>query len=357
MHSGSGHGSHARWRRALRHLAPWVVAGAIVAYVFSGVDLARIETAFAEADLASFLGILAVAALATWALDALTIDAALRRLLGPMTLRECLTLRGLSYLFNALSYSLTAPAMAYYVKKRRGYSFLEGLSTFLWLNFVDILALVALMTVGWAVAGDLLPADLGAQVPWFAGAGWALILGALLFWNGGIDFWPLGRLRGWRIFAAFRKATLAQYVELGLLRALLILAYAVMTWLVLPTFGIEVPLEALLVYVPILTFVQVVPASVSGLGAVQVVMVLLYTPHVAVPGGDPEAHVVAFSTAMGPTMTVIRLVIALLLVAFVPRDVFPHKGDLEAAREAEEEPLPPQGLGDRVSVGSAPPET
>ena len=61
----------------------------------------------------------------------------------------------------------------------------------------------------------------------------------------------------------------------------------------------------LLVYMPLGTFVQIVPASVSGLGAVQVVMIALYAPHVASEVAatlpDKEAQVLAFTTFLAVT--------------------------------------------------------
>ena len=100
-------------------------------------------------------------------------------------------------------------------------------------------------------------------------------------------------------------------------------------------FGVHIPLETLLMYSPLITFVQVIPATVSGLGAVQGVMIALFAAHVPAGLGDPKAVIVAYSTVSGPLMTLMRLVIGYLFVARVTRDVLPDERTIEAARAAE----------------------
>ena len=115
--------------------------------------------------------------------------------------------------------------------------------------------------------------------------------------------------------------------------------YVFMSWVLLPTFHIHVPLTTLMVFVPLLTFVQIVPASVSGLGAIQVVMVALYQPFVVteLAGADPVETVVAFSTVVGPGVTLLRLGIGYLLLGKLAPDLVASTEEMDAARQAEEE--------------------
>ena len=92
-------------------------------------------------------------------------------------------------------------------------------------------------------------------------------------------------------------------------------------------------------YSPLITFVQVIPANVSGLGAVQGVMIALFAAHVSPGVGDPKAIIIAYSTVIGPLMTIMRLVIGYGFMTTIAKDVLPTEAELaaesHAAKEAE----------------------
>ena len=134
-------------------------------------------------------------------------------------------------------------------------------------------------------------------------------------------------------------AKMADYGVMIVSRVAFIGVYIVLTWLILPTFQIDVPVLLLLVYLPIGTFVQIIPASVSGLGAVQVVLIALYAPHVIASIADGEAQVLAFTTFMGPATTLARILLGYFFVRTVMRkvmgDVTLDAASIAAAREAD----------------------
>ena len=106
-----------------------------------------------------------------------------------------------------------------------------------------------------------------------------------------------------------------------------IVLYVLMAWATLPCFGIGIDIGALFIFIPLLTFVQIVPASVSGLGAIQVVMAALYV-HYLGGGQETEAAVYAYSFLIGPVTTLIRLVMGYAFVANVTRDFVPNMSEI-----------------------------
>ncbi|MCB9727324.1 MAG: flippase-like domain-containing protein [Deltaproteobacteria bacterium] len=319
----------------IKRLLPWLLSLAIVGYLFASVDLGAVREAMAGADLAALTAWLAFFAVVVFLADSLTLHVLLARLLDRLGFRDVLAVKGVSYFLNALNYSAGAGAVAWFAHRKTRRPFLSALSTLLWLNFIDIVALLVLLGFGITFGREHVPADLADRLVWVLLAGWFITFGALAYWRLGLDFLVLGRLRTWRIFHAFREAHLADYAVMVALRTLFIGLYVLMTFATLPTFGIRIGLGALLVYVPLLTFVQIVPASVSGLGAIQVVMIALYAPHVAPSVADPAAQVLAYSTIAGPLMTLVRLVIGYLFMANVTRDLVPDEATLAAARGSE----------------------
>jgi uncharacterized membrane protein YbhN (UPF0104 family) len=320
----------------LKRLLPWLLSLGIVAYLFASVDLAAVRDAMATADLTALAAWLSFFALVAFVADSATLMVLFTRLLDRLPYRDVLAVKGVSYFLNALNYSAGAGAVAWFAHRKTKRPFLAALSALLWLNFIDVVALLVLLGFGATVGHELVPAQIADRLGWVLLGGWVITIGALVYWLAGVNFLVLGRLREWRIFHAFRHARLVDYATMVGLRTLFIGLYVLMAYTTLPTFDIHVSIGALLVYVPLLTFVQIVPASVSGLGAIQVVMIALYSPHALPSVANPTAQVLAYSTMAGPLTTVIRLFIGYAFMANVARDLVPpDEATLAAARDSE----------------------
>ncbi len=320
----------------LKRAAPWLISLAIVAWLFSSVDLDAVADAVAKADLAALFGWILTFTVLVFFCDAGTLWMLLRRFLGPLSYRDALSMKGVSYFLNAITYSAAAGGIAWFAHRRQRVPFLQALSTLVWLNFVDIIGLLLLMTGGVLLGGHHLPAGMLSKTPWVLAGGWAIVVGALLYWELGWDFLVLGRLRDWRIWRAFRDARAGDYLAMVGVRTAFVSLYVFMAWVCLPTFDVPIELGAMFVYVPILTFVQIIPATVSGLGAGQAVMILLYARHVPAHIPDADAQILAFTTVIGPGTALLRLVLGWLVMARISGDLIPGQEELEAAySEAE----------------------
>lgn len=330
----------ARVMTHLKRALPWLFSVLIVGYLFWSVDLDAVMAAVQGADLVTLVAIMVLSAPLILAADSATLWILFRRLMAPYSYREITAIKGVSYFFNAITYSAGTGGIAYLVHRRWGAGFLHTLSLLLWLNFIDIMTLLLIIALGMALAGDLLPPEMATQLPYVLVGGAIISVGAIIYWRLGVNFLILGPMRSWRIFRAFADATMADYGVMIASRVAFIAVYIVLTWLLLPTFQIEVPFLLLLIYLPIGTFAQIIPASVSGLGAVQVVLIALYAPHVAPAIADGEAQVLAFTTFMGPATTFVRVMIGYLFVRTVMRslmgEVTIDAAAIAQARQADE---------------------
>lgn len=313
---------------------PWILSAGIVAFLAFTTDLAAVGQALEEAQWGRLFGFMALVTVAAYLVDSMTLVVLFRRFVAPVKVSEVLAIKGVSYLLNAINYSLAAGGMAYVLHKKRDVPFLETFSSLLWFFFVDIIALATLLSVGFLIGGDILGgASFVDQIPLVLGIIWAIVIGALIYWNLDFDFFVLGRMRDWRIFHTFKLAKLSDYPTMIVIRMVFVLVYVSMHWLLLPAFGVHIGWDSLLMYAPLITFVQVIPATVSGLGAVQGVIVGLFTAHVDPSVNDPQAVIVAYSTVIGPLMMVMRLGIAYLFMANVTKDLVATKAEVEAARQ------------------------
>ena len=321
----------------------------IVGYLFWAVDLDAVMAAVEGADMGTLILIMVLSAPLILAADSATLWILFRRLMAPYPYREITAIKGVSYFFNAITYSAGTGGIAYMVHRRWGSGFLHSLSLLLWLNFIDVITLLLIVGLGMVLAGDLLPPQMAEQLPYVLAGGAIISVGAIIYWRLGVNFLVLGPMRTWRIFKAFADATMADYGVMIASRVAFIGVYIILTWMLLPTFQIEVPFLLLFIYLPIGTFVQIIPASVSGLGAVQVVLIALYAPHVAPSIADGEAQVLAFTTFMGPATTFVRVMVGYAFVRTVMKGLMgemtldaasiaaARKADEEASEEAEEE--------------------
>lgn len=339
--------------RRLKGLVPWILSIGIVVFLFLTTDLDAVGNALESADWPRLVGLMALVTLASFVADAATLVPLLRRFAARVSFREIVAIKGVSYFLNALNYSLAAGGMAWIVHRKHHVPFMRAFSALVLFFFIDIIALAAMLTIGWVFGRDLLEhataAPFVARVPLVMIVVWSVVLGSWIYWNRHFDFFFFGFFRKWRIFQCFAEARSLDYLRLVGIRMIFMLVYVFMHLVLLPAFGVHIPFEALLMYSPLITFVQVIPATISGLGAVQGVMIALFAAHVPAHLGDPKAVIVAYSTVIGPLMMVMRLVIGYFFMATIARDVMPTAAEVEAAQKAEDD----QGASPTSAVGTS----
>ena len=293
----------------LKRVLPWVGSVGLVAYLVATTDLGAVWQAVRTVPLVPLVAAAVVGVVATWLWDVLCLTLLLRRFNAPVGYGELLPLKGASYFLNILNYNAAAGGMALYLRRVRGVPFLEGASSFLFLNGADAAVLAILVVVGLLGAGDAVGADARTGLWTTAGVLLAGLVGTWIYWNARFDFFVLGRLRSWRIFHAFRRARLADYGWLTGLRLVFVLLDILLMWVFLRLFGVAIPLPAMLALHPIVILLWTLPVSIAGLGTVQVAMRLLYAPF-ADPGiVDPVPVIDACSTTMIFTTVLARVLI------------------------------------------------
>lgn len=265
--------------------------------------------------------VLVIATAVVYVLDSATLVLLYRRLTAPVRVRDMFAIKGVSYFFNTVNYGLAAGSIALFVHKRYPeVGFVRALSAMMWMSFVDVLVLTIVLAVGWLVGSGLLPDEQVAVLPYVLATVACIAVGAFVYWHLGVDFWLLGRLRHLAVFDAFRAARLSDYGTIMGARLAMMGVYIVTAYFLMGSFDIVIGFIPLLVYMPLLTFMQIVPAQISGLGAIQELMILLLTPFVAASVIDPRAEVFAYSLAAGPMMALVRLLIGYAFIRGVARD-------------------------------------
>lgn len=276
----------------LKRWLPWVGSTALMAYLFYAYDAAAAWEALLSASLGWLGGMWLAALLITWWIDTRGLHELFGRLNGvAMPLPKLLAVKGASYFLNIVNYAAAAGGIGYMVWKRTGKPAAELASSLLFLNVLDLIVLNAFMTVGLLIAP--LPLSEAAQDGLLmVNVGlWAAYFGSCVYWNGGFDFFVLGKLRTWPIFAAFGRATLSTHGVLLGWRFFMLCVYIAMQYAALHLFNIPVPLGEVMIYNSLVTLVQVLPISIAGLGTTQVVQLAVYSAY------GTDAQILAYGTA------------------------------------------------------------
>jgi len=262
-----------RWARAV---APWLVTAAVVGALLYKYPAARIASeigrghTLAAAPLAICLVAGLLLPLALW--DWLIFSAAL----GKLRYLDVLRGKAGSAVLLTIGYGFSSGGYGVWVARKTGAGARRSAGAILYLMGSDLASVCALagasFWLGGAVLDERARLGVGVIAPAIAGV---LALLALL----GPGFF---RRRG-----AYPK-TLAPWATVSEIRYLVNLggrildmaAVALVTWAAARAFGLDLPLEVVVVYHPIILLVGALPASMFGFGAVQAAW-LLYEPWAA----------------------------------------------------------------------------
>lgn len=308
-------GNFSRVWTAFKTTLPWWIALGLLTYLGLTYDVDKVWSALKDANIAVLLPFWGVSAFVVFLIDAKCLVYLFSWLNVPVTLRQILPIKGSSYFLNIVNYNAAAGAIALLVKKRAGIPFLESASSMLFLNVIDLTVLTVLVGAGLAFSPPGVTADMRSALVAVTVGILGIYLGALVYWNGGFNFFLLGKLRTWSIFSAFRRAQLKHHVALLGVRTAYILVFAVIHYVSLHLFRVDVPFAELVIYNSILTLVGTIPISFAGLGTTQVVMVALYAPY------SEAEPILAYSTSIIFVFIATRVLIGYWYLGSVSEDL------------------------------------
>jgi hypothetical protein len=112
--------------------------------------------------------------------------------------------------------------------------------------------------------------------------------------------------RDWQILRTLRRATLAQYAAIVLLRAPMFLVSLVAHYYGARAFGLHIPFAQMLTFLPVIFMAAAIPVTVAHLGTTQAAWLYFFAAYAAAP------RLLAFSLAAHLTFTATRALLGLL---------------------------------------------
>lgn len=279
------------WKRAL----PWALTCVCFAWLYTRIDaaaarqgstaLAYLLDVFARVSWWRWLALMVPYSAFFFLVDSTVVWRVVSWFNAPVAWRDILPVRASAYIISILNEQVGKGAMALYLNRRHGVPGWEVGSSMLFIMFCEFLYLTFWANVGFAIAGERLPAHFGL-VPWIGVA--ALVIFGLwvAFFRGGLA--KRSALRERPLFKAFREASPLQYLGVMALRSPALLAAVVVYTLALRLFGVDAEFVGMLGVLPVVFFAAAIPTPMRA--AAITIWVVLFPAH--------EAELSAFGLVM-----------------------------------------------------------
>ena len=307
--------------RTLRIVLPFVVSAAFIGWVLADVDIAGVWAALTPRVAAWFVpGLLAFLAITLY-IEAVCLVVVVRDYHGHTELWEAAKMKAASYLLGILNYALGAGAVAILLRKRTTLSLSDAGGVVLLIGLFDLGSLLVAAGLGPLLLGG---AGTGVRVAGVLLAVAAIVLGFVVL-RLPRPLGPLDVLRDLEIFRAARTVSARCLATLGVLRALFIASFILLSWTTMNAFAVFVPWLELVVKVAVMLLVAAIPIAVAGLGTGQKVFVELFAGHA------PPETLLAASLTLSFGLIVSRAMMGLFFAREYTREAYAasRAGELE----------------------------
>jgi len=283
----------------MRKLGAFVFTAAIVALLIRKAPIGAMADALREADYRLFLLLMIPNTLFYFAWDTLVLAVVVPWFHGDVSYRDLLPVRAASYVVGFFNTNLGRGVMAGYLSRRVHAPFLELGSTVMFLVLTEYTQLVL-----WSMLGLLgFHAEVSRSLLLTAAAValfWLLVRGLLA---------PRSLL----LARTFHLATPSRYAGIIALRAPMFVVCLVSHYYAARAFGIRIPFDQMLTFLPVIFMVAALPVTVAHLGTTQAAWIFFFGRFA------PAPRLLAFSLAAHLVFAATR---ALLGVAWLPAAYF-----------------------------------
>ena len=323
-------------KTALRKAGPWLIAIAVLFFVFQSVSPTDVANSVRQVNLSIFLPLLLFNLLIAFLWESQVYTLLFRWFQVPVTFREMVPIRGASYVLTVLNFFAGQGGMALIMNRWQKLSLKRAGSIVLFAAFSDYYLLLAFCLAG---AFSLPGVDLvsffeisrAGSLVRFIVISWVLFAIHIGFYR-----WYLPRPNSKRIFkrkeifSTFREAPVTLYLKLMAVRSVNFVIGIFTCYFALTAFGLHVPLRYLVVFLPIVWLISSIPITVMGLGTTQAAMIWLVARFAEGSGGPEEitAAVLAYSLLWWFSFNLGRFGIGAFSLFRLPKDIWlPQKVD------------------------------
>jgi uncharacterized membrane protein YbhN (UPF0104 family) len=287
------------WKRLL----PIVVAGGILIYLFWHIDIRLCWNALLNADMLVYVPAMLTLIAITFLLDTQNLAATLEHFHYPLSWKNAFTLRGVTYLIMTIDYSVGMGVLIYYLKKHLGIPMMRSTGLMTFFNGITQKALVYMSIAGLiilspasALLNNLLTLFIG-----FAVVDFLFIVALKKLPSRGLAL----KIKNLNLLKVFHEASWRTYAVLLFWRIVYYSVFIVFFYFAVRTFNMQIPLIALIAYVPIILLVISLPIAPGGFGTAQATMLILFKDY------GSNTDIMAFGLTYTTSILVLRYLIGL----------------------------------------------
>jgi len=287
------------WKRCL----PFIIAGCILGYLFWHIDYRQCLVALARADLLIYIPWLLAFIMITFFMDTQNLVALLKQFNYHLPFRDALSIRGSTYLIANIDYSLGLGALIYYLKRDLGIPVMRSTGLMVIFNAINQQSLVIM-----SIFGLLLFSPLNTVLQHFLWLCIAIIVFDFVFIQA-LKVLPsrgwIGKFKNFNIIKVFPEATWKSYGLLNFWRIVFYSMFIAFFYFALRAFHMNIPLVALIAYVPIILLIISLPIAPGGFGTAQAAMLYLFKDY------GTNVNILAFGLTYSTSILVFRSLIGL----------------------------------------------
>lgn len=314
----------------LKLAGPWVVGIGIIVYLFRLYPLSTVFEAAKNVNLIGFSSFALFYFFFIFAIDTWVFSRVLTRFHHPVSFKELLPARAVTYLIMILNYGASQGAFAYYLKRTKQVAIFEVLGTFALIALIDLYWLIGMAVIGSFFQDFQIHGVHLAPTVRMVGALAAVALVAhLIYWRYfSAKPWRATKwLREKKLFRIFHEAHLRDYAAIALMRTPIHVCIIACLYVVLLTFDAHVPFITILGATPIAFILGVLPISPSGLGVTNGALVELLQQHIQSPLIDQglttgAALILAASLLWVFANMALKAIVGALYLLRVSKDLF-----------------------------------
>ncbi len=262
----------------IKKFLPWLIALLLFVYLFYQNPPAQVWKAFGYVRLWIFVPYTIAYFLGILFLDSYSLAKVLSKFCIPISLREILPARSVSYLLSLVNYNAGQVALALYLKRSKQASFFKALGSLLFVLLIDLYWVTTFAFIG----SFFIPLNLGPihVNSWVQKISFLLFLGFFLhlsFWRSWfsrlfkfhVRFRFSDWIRGKHLFQTFHEARSLDYLHIAFLRLPMHLMIIASLYVAIVSFQASVSFFTVITTVPVILMIGVVPLTPGGLGTVQ----------------------------------------------------------------------------------------
>jgi len=304
------------WKRLL----PFAVSCAILIYLFWYIDIRQCLHALLNADMTLYVPSVIVLIIATFILDTQNLAETLKHFQYPLTWKNAFTLRGVTYLIMTIDYSVGMGVLIYYLKNHLGIPVMRSTGLMAFFNGITQKALVYMAIIGLIILSPT-SALLRNLLIFFIGFALLDILFIVVLKKLPSRGLAL-KIKNMNLLKVFHEAPWRTYGVLIFWRILYYAFFVAFFYFAVRAFNMQIPLVALIAYVPIILLVISLPIAPGGFGTAQATMLILFKDY------GTNMDIMAFGLTYTTSILVLRYLIGLFYAKHI-KGLPAGNGDIE----------------------------